>query len=287
MRADNKWQDYTLIDATDGFRLESWGDVILVRPDPQVVWKLPQQSPLWNKAHAVYHRSSAGGGQWEYKKSFAQEWTIDYEDLKFKVSPTGFKHTGLFPEQAVNWEKMTELIKNAGRPIKVLNLFAYTGGATVACAKAGAQVTHVDAANGMVERAGENARLSGIESGIRYIVDDCLKFVQREIRRGNKYDAIIMDPPSYGRGPNGEMWKIENDLYKFVELCSQVLCDNPLFVLINSYTTGLQPMVLQNILQLTLKQFKGRVEAYEVGIKTEEGIALPCGAGGIFVNDGN
>ena len=198
----------------------------------------------------------------------------------------GFKHTGLFPEQAVNWERMTELIKNAGRPIKVLNLFAYTGGATVACAKAGAQVTHVDAAKGMVERAGENARLSGIDTGIRYIVDDCLKFVQREIRRGNKYDAIIMDPPSYGRGPNGEMWKIENDLYKFVELCSQVLCDEPLFVLINSYTTGLQPMVLQNILQLTLRNFHGKVEAYEVGIKTEEGIALPCGAGGMFVHDG-
>ena len=199
----------------------------------------------------------------------------------------GFKHTGLFPEQAVNWEYMTTLIKNANRPIKVLNLFAYTGGATVACAKAGAQVTHVDAAKGMVERAGENARLCGIETGIRYIVDDCLKFVQREIRRGNKYDAIIMDPPSYGRGPNGEMWKIENDLYKFVELCSQVLCDNPLFVLINSYTTGLQPMVLKNILQLTLKRFKGKVDAYEVGIKTGEGISLPCGAGGIFVNDGN
>ena len=184
----------------------------------------------------------------------------------------------------MNWEYMTKLIKNAGRPIKVLNLFAYTGGATVACAKAGAQVTHVDAAKGMVERAGENARLSGIDTGIRYIVDDCFKFVQREIRRGNKYDAIIMDPPSYGRGPGGEMWKIEHDLYKFVELCAEVLCDNPLFVLINSYTTGLQPMVLQNILQLTLKRFNGKVEAYEVGIKTEEGISLPCGAGGIFVN---
>ena len=182
---------------------------------------------------------------------------------------------------------MTKLIQKAGRPIKVLNLFAYTGGATVACAKAGAQVTHVDAAKGMVERAGENARLSGIDTGIRYIVDDCLKFVQREIRRGNKYDAIIMDPPSYGRGPNGEMWKIENDLYKFVQTCTGVLSDNPLFVLINSYTTGLQPMVLKNILQLTMKNFQGSVDAYEVGIKTEEGISLPCGAGGIFVNDAN
>jgi 23S rRNA (cytosine1962-C5)-methyltransferase len=214
---------------------------------------------------------------------------VDYHelDVSFKIKPMGFKHTGLLPEQAVNWEYMTKLIKNAGRPIKVLNLFAYTGGATVACAKAGAQVTHVDAAKGMVERAGENARLSGIETGIRYIVDDCLKFVQREIRRGNKYDAIIMDPPSYGRGPNGEMWKIENNLYPFVELCSQVLSENPLFVLINSYTTGLQPMVLKNILQLTLKNYKGTVDAYEVGIQTEEGISLPCGAGGIFVHDGN
>ena len=194
----------------------------------------------------------------------------------------GFKHTGLFPEQAVNWERMSELIKNAGRPIKVLNLFAYTGGATVACAKAGAQVTHVDAAKGMVERAGENARLSGIDTGIRYIVDDCLKFVQREIRRGNKYDAIIMDPPSYGRGPNGEMWKIENDLYKFVALCREVLCDNPLFVLINSYTTGLQPQVIKNILQLNLKDLGGHFTAYEVGLPTEDGIVLPCGCSGLW-----
>jgi 23S rRNA (cytosine1962-C5)-methyltransferase len=218
-----------------------------------------------------------------------EEWNIAYDelDIAFKIKPMGFKHTGLFPEQAVNWEKMTELIKNAGRPIKVLNLFAYTGGATVACAKAGASVVHVDAAKGMVERAGENARLSGIHTGIRYIVDDCLKFVQREIRRGNKYDAIIMDPPSYGRGPNGEMWKIEDDLFSFVQTCTQVLSDNPLFVLINSYTTGLQPMVLKNILTLTMRNFPGRAEAYEVGIKTEEGISLPCGAGGMFINDGN
>jgi 23S rRNA (cytosine1962-C5)-methyltransferase len=243
------------------------------------------------KLNAYYKRSEKGGGAWTILRPFPSEWNIDYEelDISFKIKPMGFKHTGLFPEQAVNWEYMTQLIKGAGRPIKVLNLFAYTGGATVACAKAGAQVTHVDAAKGMVERAGENARLSGIDTGIRYIIDDCFKFVQREIRRGNKYDAIIMDPPSYGRGPGGEMWKIESDLYKFVELCSEVLSDNPLFVLINSYTTGLQPMVLQNILQLTLKRFNGKVEAYEVGIKTEEGISLPCGAGGIFVNgnDGN
>ena len=215
------------------------------------------------------------------------EWDISYEKLglNFKIKPMGFKHTGLFPEQSVNWEYMSELIRGAGRPVKVLNLFAYTGGATVACAKAGAQVTHVDAAKGMVERAGENARLSGIDTGIRYIVDDCLKFVQRELRRGNKYDAVIMDPPSYGRGPGGEMWKIENDLYPFVKLCAGVLSDKPLFFLINSYTTGLQPMVLKNILTLTLGKRGGRADAYEVGIKTEEGISLPCGAGGIFVND--
>ncbi len=288
MKISQNWKDYSIIATGDGYKLERWKDVYLLRPDPQVIWSAQTDLFAYPKLNAYYKRSEKGGGGWKVLKPIPDEWNISYDalDIKFKIKPMGFKHTGLFPEQAVNWEYMTQLIKNAGRPIKVLNLFAYTGGATVACAKAGAQVTHVDAAKGMVERAGENARLSGIETGIRYIVDDCLKFVQREIRRGNKYDAIIMDPPSYGRGPNGEMWKIENDLYKFVELCSQVLCDNPLFVLINSYTTGLQPMVLQNILRLTLKNFHGRVEAYEVGIKTEEGISLPCGAGGIFVNDG-
>ena len=281
------WKDYELIDCDRGQKLERWGQKILIRPDPQIVWALPEneKSPLWNKADARYVRSSSGGGKWDVYHKLPDAWEISYRDLKFGIKPMGFKHTGLFPEQAVNWERMSSLIKNAGRPIKVLNLFAYTGGATVACAKAGAQVTHVDAAKGMVERAGENARLSGIDTGIRYIVDDCLKFVSREIRRGNKYDAIIMDPPSYGRGPNGEMWKIENDLFKFVQLCTQVLSDNPLFVLINSYTTGLQPMVLKNILTLTMKGFPGKAEAYEVGIKTEEGISLPCGAGGIFVNE--
>lgn len=209
---------------------------------------------------------------------------MSYRDLTFKIKPMGFKHTGLFPEQAVNWDLMSSLIQKAGRPVRVLNLFAYTGGATVACAKAGAEVTHVDAARGMVERAGENARLSGIASGIRYIVDDCKKFVQREIRRGNRYDAVIMDPPSYGRGPNGEMWKIESELFPFVGLCSQILSDDPLFFLINSYTTGLQPMVLKNILTLNLKRFSGKTEAYEVGIATEEGIPLPCGAGGIYIH---
>ena len=289
MRIASNWQDYSIIATGDGYKLERWKDVYLLRPDPQVIW--PAQTDLfaYPKLNAYYKRSEKGGGGWKVLREFPQEWDIDYAklDIKFKIKPMGFKHTGLFPEQAVNWEKMTELIKSANRPIKVLNLFAYTGGATVACAKAGAQVTHVDAAKGMVERAGENARLSGIQTGIRYIVDDCLKFVQREIRRGNKYDAIIMDPPSYGRGPSGEMWKIENDLYNFVQTCTGVLVDNPLFVLINSYTTGLQPMVLKNILELTMKSFKGRVEAYEVGIKTEEGIPLPCGAGGMFIYDEN
>ena len=289
MKISQNWKDYSIIATGDGYKLERWKDVYLLRPDPQVIWAAQTDLFAYPKLNAYYKRSEKGGGGWKILRPFPDEWNIAYDelDIRFKIKPMGFKHTGLFPEQAVNWERMSALIKNAGRPIKVLNLFAYTGGATVACAKAGAQVTHVDAAKGMVERAGENARLSGIDTGIRYIVDDCLKFVQREIRRGNKYDAIIMDPPSYGRGPNGEMWKIENDLYKFVELCSQVFCDNPLFVLINSYTTGLQPMVLQNILQLTLKNFHGRVEAYEVGIKTEEGISLPCGAGGMFINDGN
>ena len=289
MKISKNWKDYSIIATGDGYKLERWKDVYLLRPDPQVIWSSQIDLFSYPKLNAYYKRSEKGGGGWKILRPFPDEWNISYDelDIAFKIKPMGFKHTGLFPEQAVNWERMTELIKSAGRPIKVLNLFAYTGGATVACAKAGAQVTHVDAAKGMVERAGENARLSGIESGIRYIVDDCLKFVQREIRRGNKYDAIIMDPPSYGRGPNGEMWKIENNLYPFVELCSQVLSDNPLFVLINSYTTGLQPMVLKNILQLTLKNFNGKVEAYEVGIQTEEGISLPCGAGGMFVHDGN
>ena len=289
MKISTNWKDYSIIATGDGYKLERWKDVYLLRPDPQVIWSAQTDLFAYPKLNAYYTRSEKGGGGWKILKPMPEEWNISYDklDIAFKIKPMGFKHTGLFPEQAVNWEKMTDLIKNANRPIKVLNLFAYTGGATVACAKAGAQVTHVDAAKGMVERAGENARLSGIDTGIRYIVDDCLKFVQREIRRGNKYDAIIMDPPSYGRGPNGEMWKIENDLYKFVELCTKVLSENPLFVLINSYTTGLQPMVLQNILKLTLKDFKGKVDAYEVGIQTEEGISLPCGAGGMFVNDGN
>ena len=288
MRADNKWQDYKLIDATDGFRLESWGDVILVRPDPQVVWKLPQKSPLWNKAHAVYHRSSAGGGQWEYKKSFAPQWTIDYEDLKFKVSPTGFKHTGLFPEQATNWDEYKRLITAAGRPISVLNLFSYTGGATLACAKAGAKVCHVDASKGMVQWARENAALSGMSDyPIRWIVDDCIKFVQREIRRGNKYDGIIMDPPSYGRGPNGEVWKLEDNIYELMELCSQLLSDDPLFVAVNSYTTGVSPSSMEYMLNALVKpKHGGVVTADEIGLTVQAtGSALACGSTAFWKKD--
>ncbi|MGN0823395.1 MAG: class I SAM-dependent methyltransferase [Candidatus Gallimonas sp.] len=285
MHLAKEWRDYEVIATGDGYKLERWKEIYLLRPDPQVIWKAQTDLFADPRLHAVYHRSDKGGGGWEYRKKMPEEWNVSYRDLTFKVKPMGFKHTGLFPEQAVNWDKMAGMIAGAGRPIKALNLFAYTGGATVACARAGAEVTHVDAAKGMVERAGENARLSGIASGIRYIVDDCKKFVQREIRRGNRYDAIIMDPPSYGRGPNGETWKIETELYPFVQLCSQLLSENPLFFLINSYTTGLQPAVLGNILSLCLAGRKGHIEAYEVGLPTGEGICLPCGAGGIFVNE--
>lgn len=283
MKIADKWTDYSIIATGSGYKLERWGNVCLLRPDPQVIWEGDFDMFSYPLLNAYYKRSENGGGGWKYLKPMPAEWNVSYGELKFKVKPMGFKHTGLFPEQAVNWDYMSALIKGAGKPIKVLNLFAYTGGASVACAKAGAAVTHVDAAKGMVERAGENARLSGIDSGIRYIVDDCKKFVAREIKRGNRYDAIIMDPPSYGRGPSGELWKIEDSLYSFVKECSRVLTDNPLFVLINSYTTGLQPMVLNNILSLTMGEKKGSVDSYEVGIATEQGIPLPCGASGIFV----
>ncbi len=288
MRIADKWKDYSIIATGDGMKLERWNDVYLLRPDPQVIWPERIQMSAYKSLNAIYNRSESGGGGWKILKKMPQEWTVSYGDLKFLVKPMGFKHTGLFPEQAVNWDRMRELISNAGRPVNVLNLFAYTGGATVACLAAGASVCHVDASKGMVERAGENVRLSGLkDKPVRFIIDDCKKFVQREIRRGRKYDAIIMDPPSYGRGPNGEMWKIESELYPLVELCTEVLSDNPLFFLINSYTTGLQPMVLKNILTLTVgSKFPGEVEAYEVGIKTEEGIDLPCGASGLFVGNG-
>lgn len=288
MRIADKWKDYSIIATGDGMKLERWNDVYLLRPDPQVIWPERIQMSAYKSLNAIYNRSESGGGGWKILKKMPQEWTVSYGDLNFLVKPMGFKHTGLFPEQAVNWDRMRELISNAGRPVNVLNLFAYTGGATVACLAAGASVCHVDASKGMVERAGENVRLSGLkDKPVRFIIDDCKKFVQREIRRGRKYDAIIMDPPSYGRGPNGEMWKIESELYPLVELCTEVLSDNPLFFLINSYTTGLQPMVLKNILTLTVgSKFPGEVEAYEVGIKTEEGIDLPCGASGLFVRNG-
>lgn len=286
MKLADKWKDYSVIATGDGYKLERWGEVILLRPDPQVIWHSSIDMESYPGLHAKYVRSESGGGEWKYYKKMPKEWEIGYGDLRFLVKPMGFKHTGLFPEQAANWEVMMGLIKKAGRPISVLNLFAYTGGATVACLSAGASVCHVDAAKGMVERAGDNVRLSGLkDKPVRYIIDDCKKFVQREIRRGKRYDAIIMDPPSYGRGPGGEMWKIESELYDLVSLCTEVLTDNPLFFLINSYTTGLQPAVLKNILTLTMKKYPGRVEAYEVGLPTEEGIALPCGAGGMFIND--
>ncbi len=284
MKCANGWRDYKILATSCGMKLENWNGIVLLRPDPQVIWDTGDLASRGG-IHAVYRRSEKGGGGWDVRKEFPPEWTVSYRDLTFKVKPMGFKHTGLFPEQAVNWDAMRTIIESAisgGREVKVLNLFAYTGGASVACAKSGALVTHVDAAKGMVERAGENARLSGVNEGIRYIVDDCMKFVAREIRRGNKYDAVIMDPPSYGRGPNGEMWKIEENLFSFVQSCAKLLSDKPLFFLINSYTTGLQPAVLKNILTLTLGDFGGETQAYELGIPTEEGIALPCGASGLF-----
>ena len=281
------WKDYSVIATGKGYKLERWADVILLRPDPQVIWNSSIDMDNYKGLSAKYVRSETGGGKWLFKGKMPEEWTVSYKDLNFKIKPMGFKHTGLFPEQAVNWDLMRDLIENANREVRVLNLFAYTGGATVACAKSGAHVTHVDSAKGMVERAGENVRLSNIpRENVRYIIDDCKKFVEREIRRGKFYDAIIMDPPSYGRGPNGEMWKLEAELYSLVELCSKVLSDNPLFFLINSYTTGLQPQVLKNILVKTVaKDRGGKVEAYEVGLDTEEkGIILPCGNSGIWIN---
>ena len=289
MKTADDWQDYKITATSDGMKLERWKDVVLLRPDPQVIWKGEDLS-LRDGIHAVYRRSEKGGGGWDVRRAFPAEWVISYRDLKFKIKPMGFKHTGLFPAQAVNWNVMRLLIEYALKTrgeVKVLNLFAYTGGASVACAKSGALVTHVDAAKGMVERAGENARLSGVDSGIRYIVDDCMKFVTREIRRGNRYDAVIMDPPSYGRGPNGEMWKIEENLFGFVADCAKLLNDKPIFFLINSYTTGLQPEVLKNIFKLNLRGFDGSFDAYEVGIPTEEGINLPCGASCIYIGRGN
>ncbi|MFA6859890.1 MAG: class I SAM-dependent methyltransferase [Clostridia bacterium] len=281
MKIASDWKDYEVLATGDGEKLERWGNVFLLRPDPQVIWSGANDLSTFSRLNARYIRESTGGGHWENKKSFPDEWQISWQNLSFKIKPMGFKHTGLFPEQAVNWAEMIKLIGSANRPINVLNLFAYTGGATVACASAGASVTHVDAAKGMVDRAKENALLSGLgNASIRYIVDDCQKFVEKEIRRGKTYDAIIMDPPSYGRGPSGEAWKIEQNLFDFVKLCKGVLSDKPLFILINSYTTGLQPVVLQNILSSVFGETS--VEAYEVCLPTnEKGIFLPCGASGL------
>ncbi len=275
------WEDYKILATSDGMKLEQWKDIYLLRPDPQVIWHTGKNLSEFPKLNARYIRSSSGGGSWEILKPFKNEWTVEWRDLKFAVKPMGFKHLGLFPEQSVNWERMTELINK--KPVSVLNLFAYTGGATVACAKAGAKVTHVDAAKGMVERAKQNACLSGVApDSVRYIVDDCKKFVMREIKRGHKYDAVIMDPPSYGRGPGGELWKLEDNLYDLVTLTKQVLNDNPLFYLINSYTTGLQSSVLDNILSLIFSDFGGVHEGYEVCLPTDEQIVLPCGCSGMW-----
>ena len=285
MRVADNWKDYELIDCSCGERLERWGNITLIRPDPQVIWKTEKKNPLWKKADAVYHRSQSGGGQWEIRNKIPDFWTIGYRDLTFNIKTMGFKHTGLFPEQATNWDLTAEIIKNAGREVKVLNLFAYTGGATVSALKAGASVCHVDASKGMTLWAKENAVSSDVaDKQVRWIVDDCIKFVQREIRRGNKYDIIIMDPPSYGRGPGGEVWKLENEVYGFVELCSQVLSDDPLMVLINSYTTGLSPSVMEYILGAVVKKrFGGKVTGSEIGLRaTENGLVLPCGASAIW-----
>ena len=281
MRSADQWKDYELIDATGGNRLERWGETILVRPDPQVVWKNEPVSPLWRRADAVYHRSSKGGGSWEYRRPLPQKWKIGYGALKLVVSPTGFKHTGVFPEQAVNWDWYARKIVAAGRPVKILNLFGYTGGATLACAAAGAQVCHVDASKGIVAWARENAAASALaDKPIRWIVDDCAKFVAREQRRGSLYDGIIMDPPSYGRGPGGEVWKLEDNIYDLIALCAGVLSKQPLFVAVNSYTTGLSPAVMEYILKTTLcGRYGGRTSCDEIGlpVSATEGV-VPCGA---------
>ena len=291
LRIASGWKDYELLDASGGERLERWGDVLLVRPDPQVLWDTPKELPEWKNYDARYLRSSTGGGHWETRRPVKQSWNIKYRELTFKISPTGFKHTGLFPEQAVNWDMMDGIIKarlDAGKPVSVLNLFAYTGGATLACAAAGATVCHVDAAKGMVAWARESCALSGLaDKPIRWIVDDCGKFIEREIRRGRRYDAIIMDPPSYGRGPGGEIWKLENNIFEFMRLACGALSDDPLFVLINSYTTGLSPSVMAYLLGSTVgREHGGCVRASEIALPVRAtGMALPCGGSAIWTNE--
>lgn len=288
MRTVDNFFDYELIDADDGMRLERWKDIILIRPDPQIIWKDGKKDERWNKAHAVYHRSSSGGGYWERLRAVPDVWSVSFEDLNFNLKPMGFKHTGLFPEQAVNWKLASKLIKESKREdIKVLNMFAYTGGATVACLKAGAAVTHVDASKGMVAWAKENAVSSNVsDRPVRWLVDDCLKFAKREIRRGNKYDAIIMDPPSYGRGPNGEIWKLENQLGELLEVTAQLLSDNPLFFFLNSYTGGLSPTILNYMLKKSIKNgLKAEVYTDEIGLRvTKRDIVLPCGNTTFWIN---
>ena len=277
----DQWNDYEVLDTSRGEKLERWGDYLLVRPDPQVIWDTPRKQYGWKHPNGHYHRSKQGGGEWEFF-DLPKQWSIHYKELTFQLKPFSFKHTGLFPEQATNWDWFSEKIRNAGRPVKVLNLFAYTGGATLAAAKAGAAVTHVDASKGMVGWAKENAAASGLSNApIRWLVDDCTKFVEREIRRGNYYDGIIMDPPSYGRGPKGEIWKIEESIHPFIRLTAQLLSDQPLFFLVNSYTTGLAPAVLTYMIATELKKYGGHVESEEIGLPvTESGLVLPCGASG-------
>lgn len=280
-----QWKDYELIDTSAGERLERWGDVILIRPDPQIIWNSPKENPLWKKANSHYKRSRSGGGAWQMYKQTPDVWKIKWNDLTFRLKPMGFKHTGIFPEQATNWQFAVDKIKSANRPIKVLNLFGYTGAATIACMSAGAEVAHVDASKGMVQWARENAAASGLaDKPVRWLVDDCMKFVQREIRRGNKYDAIIMDPPSYGRGPGGEVWKLEEQLWELVNTCVPVMSDNPLFFILNSYTAGLPPAVMQYLLGVCLKpKFGGEVSSDEIGLPvTETGLVLPCGSTAIW-----
>ena len=283
----NNWKDYEIIDMANGEKLERWKDIVLIRPDPQIIWKNKSKPELWKNANARYNRSKTGGGSWDYKKPLPKSWQVKYKNLTFNIKPMGFKHTGLFPEQAVNWDWMMEKIKNAKREIKVSNLFAYTGGATVACLSAGASVAHVDSSKGMVEWAKENVASSGLrDKPVRFLIDDVVKFVNREIRRGNTYDAIIMDPPSYGRGANGEVWQFEDNIYDLVELCGKVLSDNPLFFLINSYTTGISSKVLEDILNLTIaKEHKGKVYSGEIGLPMKDSkLVLPCGIYGRWEN---
>ncbi|MBQ2444165.1 MAG: class I SAM-dependent methyltransferase [Clostridia bacterium] len=280
MRSAN-WKDYELIDTSEGERLERWGNIILIRPDPQIIWNTPEKNPLWKKAHARYHRSSSGGGKWEQYRKIPDVWQISYRNIVFRIKPMGFKHTGVFPEQAANWDFVDGVIKKSHKQLNVLNLFAYTGGATLACLNAGAKVCHVDASKGMVQWAKENADVSGLsDRPVRWIVDDCIKFVQREKRRGNKYDGIIMDPPSYGRGPGGEVWKLEEQLYSLVQLCSEVLSDDARFFILNSYTTGLSPAVMEYLLGTVLiPKFGGNVTSDEIGLRvTDTGLVLPCGS---------